>query len=154
MLLRSGGLEQETLRAHTAGRFAAHGIDRARIRFEAFGSYRETLERYRDVHVALDPFPFNGCVTTCDALAMGVPVVALRGHSLVARQSAGLLHAIGCSDWVADDIDGYVARAVMLAGNAANRQARARLLQREALAIFDTARFADSLLELIGSALP
>lgn len=146
LLLRSDGLEQASLREYTAQRFAAQGIDPARLRCDAFGSHADTLRRYGAVSVALDPFPFNGCVTTCDALAMGVPVVALHGASLVARQSAALLHAIGCDDWVATDVDGYVERACALASPQANRAARTRLGDRGRLAIFDAERFADELL--------
>jgi len=146
LLLRSDGLEQASLRDHTAQRFAAHGIEPARLRCDGFGSHADTLRRYGAVSVALDPFPFNGCVTTCDALAMGVPVVALHGASLVARQSAALLHAIGCEDWVATDVDGYVERACALAAPQANRAARARLGDRGRLAIFDAEGFADELL--------
>jgi predicted O-linked N-acetylglucosamine transferase (SPINDLY family) len=149
LLLRSDGLEQSSLRAHTAARVAARGIDPARLRCDGFGSHADTLRRYGEVTVALDPFPFNGCVTTCDALAMGVPVVALRGASLVARQSAALLHAIGCDDWVAADVGGYVERACALASPAANRAARARLVGGEPLAIFDAEGFADDLLAAI-----
>jgi len=149
LLLRSEGLEQPSLREHTAARFAAHGIDPARLCFDGFGSHADTLRRYAGVTLALDPFPFNGCVTTCDALAMGVPVVTLRGASLVGRQSAALLHAIGCDDWVATDVGGYVERARALALPQANRAARARLGDRDRLAIFDTDGLADALLAAI-----
>lgn len=149
LLLRAEGLEQASLREYTAARFAARGIDPARLRFDGFGSHADTLRRYAAVSVALDPFPFNGCVSSCDALAMGVPVVALRGNSLVARQSAALLHAIDCDDWVAADADGYVERACALALPQTNRAARARLGDRERLAIFDTDGLADALLVAI-----
>ena len=149
LLLRAEGLEQASLREYTAARFAARGIDPARLRFDGFGSHADTLRRYGGVSVALDPFPFNGCVSSCDALAMGVPVVALHGNSLVGRQSAALLHAIACEDWVAADVNGYVERACTLASPRANRAARARLRDRARLAIFDTAGFADELLAAI-----
>jgi predicted O-linked N-acetylglucosamine transferase (SPINDLY family) len=151
LLLRSGGLEQAGVRDRTAARFEAHGVDASRLRFEAFGSYRETLARYRDVRVALDPFPFNGCVTTFDALAMQVPVVALRGHSLVARQSAALLTSIDCREWIADDIDAYVETAVALADADANARARQRLAAGAVRTIFDVPAFAELLVAALAS---
>src|SRR5262249_12687950 len=61
----------------------------------------EALRTYDDIDVALDPFPYNGGVTTCDALAMGVPVVALLGARMIGRQSAALLRAAGHPEWIA-----------------------------------------------------
>jgi predicted O-linked N-acetylglucosamine transferase (SPINDLY family) len=144
LLLRSGGLEQASLQAHTRARFAAHGVAPERLRFEAFGSYADTLARYRDVTLALDPFPFNGCVTTLDALAMGVPVLALKGRSLVARQSAALLHALDCADWVADNVDGYVTLASRLLEPSAQADARARLKRARGAGPFAVGAFVDA----------
>lgn len=154
LLLRSGGLEQESLRRHIADRFAAAGLLAGRIRFDAFGGYHETLRRYHDVTLALDPFPFNGCVTTLDALAMNVPVVALHGRSLAARQSSALLHAINCDDWVAADTAAYVETAVRLADRSANVAARSRLRGAGQHAIFDIAQFSNDLLDRIRAVRP
>ena len=54
-------------------------------------------------------------MTTCDALANGVPLVALAGDRPLARQSASLLAAAGRPDWVAANVDDYVALALELA---------------------------------------
>ena len=72
---------RETYRNH----FAARGV--APERLELCGSL-ESLEShlglYADVDVCLDPFPYNGTTTTCEALWMGVPVVTLRGGNIAA----------------------------------------------------------------------
>ena len=149
LLLRSGGLEQASLRQHVAARFSAQGVDPQRIEFEPFGSYAETLARYRNVRVALDPFPFNGCVTTLDALAMHVPVVALRGHSVVARQSAALLAAIDRTEWIAQDIDEYIDTAARLIDARTNLDARRMLGHAVPLPIFDVPRYTEGLLGAI-----
>lgn len=74
--------------------------------------------------LALDPFPFNGCTTTYEALWMGVPVATLEGKRFVGRAGAAMLHPLGLSGLVAGDEDAYVATAL---GLAADPGLRARL---------------------------
>lgn len=78
---------------------------------------REHLEAYGRVDVALDPFPYNGTTTTCEALWMGVPVVTLAGRTHVARVGASLLTHLGAPEWIASSPDAYVACAATLASD-------------------------------------
>jgi protein O-GlcNAc transferase len=107
-------LGDEVARARTVERFAQRGIDAARLRLRAQRSYAELLDAYRSIDIALDPFPFSGCTTTCDALWMGVPVIARSGETFVARQSASLLQRIGRTEWLARHDHAYVECAVAL----------------------------------------
>jgi predicted O-linked N-acetylglucosamine transferase (SPINDLY family) len=92
------------------------GITRERVQIAAHtDSFPEHLQAYSRVHVALDPTPYNGTTTTCEALWMGVPVVCLAGSRHGARVSASLLTTIGRSDLVARSRAEYVAMAVRLA---------------------------------------
>ncbi len=72
----------------------------------------------------LDPFPYTGGLTTCEALWMGVPVLALAGESFAARHSTSHLSNAGLADWIAADTAEYVERAVAWA---ADRPGLARL---------------------------
>jgi protein O-GlcNAc transferase len=73
------------------------------------------LKHYHEIDIALDPFPYNGTTTTCEALWMGVPVVALNGNRHSGRVSASLLTSIGATDLIGGDIDEYIRIAVRLA---------------------------------------
>lgn len=80
---------------------------------------RSHLQVYSNVDVALDPFPYAGTTTTCEALYMGVPVITLgvkpengdHAHNV----GTTLLTAIGHSELVAYTEEDYVAKAVSLA---------------------------------------
>jgi len=136
-------LADAAARARTLERFAQRGIGSERLRLHATRSYADLLSAYRHVDIALDPFPFSGCTTSCDALWMGVPVVALQGETFVARQSAGLLARLGRAEWIARDTDAYIELAVRAAGNVEalragrdglREQTRARLCDAQAQA--------------------
>jgi predicted O-linked N-acetylglucosamine transferase (SPINDLY family) len=105
-------LDDDGTRAFTIDRFAAHGIAPERLDLSGHRSYSELLATYREVDIALDPFPFSGCTTTCDALYMGCAAIALPGETFVSRQSASLLWRIGRDEWIARDRADYVERAV------------------------------------------
>ena len=65
---------------------------------------------YNQVDLCLDPFPYNGTTTTCDALWMGVPVVTLAGRTHVARVGLSLVSHLGFPEWGAQTPDTYVAK--------------------------------------------
>ena len=73
------------------------------------------LSRYHHIDIALDPFPYNGMTTTCDALWMGVPVVALIGENPISRASFSLLSNAGMPELAAQSEDDYLRIATGLA---------------------------------------
>ncbi len=100
------------------GRFADQGLAAERVEMQGFlpdtGSH---LGVYHRVDIALDPFPYNGTTTTCEALWMGVPTVALAGDRHGARVGASLLTRVGLESLIAPNRDEYVELAVRLAGD-------------------------------------
>ncbi|MCP4245993.1 MAG: methyltransferase type 11, partial [bacterium] len=72
--------------------FATEGIDADRLRLTSGpGNHAGVLADYGEVDIALDPFPFSGCLTTCETLWMGVPLVTLPMTRPASRQSLGFL---------------------------------------------------------------
>lgn len=66
------------------------------------------LRSFGEVDIALDPWPYNGTTTSCETIAMGVPIVALAGRAHVSRVSVSLLHHAGLDDWIASSPEEYV----------------------------------------------
>lgn len=115
LVLRGAAYNGASTVAWLRGRWETFGMPLERIDFQPYLPWNDALAAYAQIDIALDPFPYNGGVTTCDALFHGVPVVALAGDRMIARQSASLLAAAGHAEWVAADIDAYVRTAVDLA---------------------------------------
>ncbi|MSP50345.1 MAG: hypothetical protein EXQ95_13600 [Alphaproteobacteria bacterium] len=124
--------------------FAAAGADPARIDFSGWSAHEAMLGELGALDIVLDPLPFSGCLTSCEALWMGVPIVTLAGRRSVERQTAALLARVGLDDLIAGSADDYVAIAAALAGDPGRRRAlrrgmRARL---RASSLMDEAGFA------------
>jgi predicted O-linked N-acetylglucosamine transferase (SPINDLY family) len=92
------------------------------------------LALYEQIDIALDPFPYNGTTTTCEALWMGVPVVTLRGDRHGARVGASLLGQAGLPDLIAGSVDDYVGIALALAANLAKLHELRRSLRQRVMA--------------------
>ena len=92
--------------------FAQHGVAQHRIELRGPSFHADLLQEYADIDIALDPFPFTGGLTSCEALWMGVPVVNWPHSRVVSRQTLALLSAIGLPEFAARDADDYVRIAV------------------------------------------
>ena len=117
LVLKSSGVADRQSFERFSGDFARLGVAPSRVRFLPFApDLAEHLRQYRQVDVALDTFPYNGTTTTCEALLMGVPVIALAGPPSrhAARVGQSLLHAAGLDALVAADRDAYIAQAAAL----------------------------------------
>jgi protein O-GlcNAc transferase len=130
LLLHSGGAAHDNqYRRH---QFEHHGINSDRLAFISSGPRRGYLAAYNGVDLAFDPFPYNGGVTSCDALWMGVPVITPSGDTYCSRQGVMLLTNLGLQGCIAESPDDFVARAIELTSDAAGLTAL-RLGLRERL---------------------
>jgi protein O-GlcNAc transferase len=100
---------------HLASRFKPFGIEPARLILEPTRSFDRYMKLYDRIDIALDPEPYGGGITTCDALWMGVPVISRAGRTSVGRIGASLLRTIGLNDLVAENTEEYVKLATQFA---------------------------------------
>jgi predicted O-linked N-acetylglucosamine transferase (SPINDLY family) len=119
-------LQEEQIRGFLAGR----GISTDHLEFVPRYPRTDYLQLYDRVDICLDPLPYNGITTTCDALWMGVPVVTLTGKTAAGRAGLSILSNLGLSDLVAHSPEQFI----QIAGNLAldlPRLARLRWTLRE-----------------------
>ena len=112
LLLKNAAFTDQRTRERVIASFAPYGVGNARLELRRDSPHAQMLAEYGDVDIALDPFPYNGGLTTSEALWMGVPVLALMGDSMISRQSASLLNAAGMADWIARSEEDAVRIAV------------------------------------------
>ena len=115
LVLKSLAFADEGTRRAVEGRFARADIEPARLEVLPPSDNAAFLAEYRRVDVALDPFPYNGGTTSCDALWMGVPLVTLAGERFCARMGLSVLEHVGLPELVAYTVPDYVRIAVELA---------------------------------------
>ena len=127
--------------------FAAQGIDGARLDLRGSSPHRAFMGEYGAIDIVLDPFPYSGGLTTCEALWMGVPTATLPGETFASRHSMSHLSNVGLTDWVARDAADYGELAVAKAADVASLAAlRAGLRARvKASPLCDAPRFGRNL---------
>lgn len=117
LLLRGIQFEGSDFCQRTLSRFAECGIEAERLLLEGPGKHEEFLKTYQRIDIALDTWPYSGGLTTCEALAMGVPVVTCVGPTFAGRHSATHLANAGLPELVTDNWDDFRKRAKELAAD-------------------------------------
>ncbi|CAO3424958.1 O-linked N-acetylglucosamine transferase, SPINDLY family protein [Azospirillum doebereinerae] len=145
LLLKAGPLADGTVRRRVIGLFTAHGLEPGRITLQArMPDNNSHLNAYGRMDVALDPFPYNGTTTSCEALWMGVPLLTLPGERHATRVGASLLTTIGRPDLIAADEEDFIRKAAGLAANPSGLAEQRRTLRSrmQASCLCDAAAFA------------
>jgi len=107
------GQARERVRAF----FGARGIAPERLDMIGIVSRSEYLQLYQRIDLALDPFPYNGMTTTCDAFWMGAPVLTVPGATPSSRAGLSLLSSIGLAQFAPSSEEDYVQLAAELAAD-------------------------------------
>ncbi|MES2126181.1 MAG: tetratricopeptide repeat protein [Pseudomonadota bacterium] len=144
LVLQCRQMDCPVTRAALLERLAGAGIAGARVTVHGYMERSAYLAAHHEIDMILDTFPYPGGTTTCEALWMGVPTLALAGDSMLSCQGAALLASAGLAGWTAVDGDAYVAKALAFAGDLPALAAlRSGLRARVAASpLFDAARFA------------
>ena len=115
-----------------------HDVDPQRLRFlPLLGEWNDHVDYYNILDVALDTTPWSSATTGFEALAMGAPLVAIKGGCTAARMSTSLVKGVGRPEWVARTPDEFAAIVAELCSDLpalrASKQERQRQAQNSSL---------------------
>ncbi|WP_411902109.1 tetratricopeptide repeat protein [Methylorubrum thiocyanatum] len=116
LFLVAADVNKPEVRGQIEARLSRAGLplDRTRLHPRVTSGY---YALYHEIDIALDSFPYNGGTTSCDTLAMGVPLIALRGSHAADCAAAAILTAAGLPELVTETREDYVALAIALASD-------------------------------------
>ncbi len=118
LVLKTKSLGDAGVRKRVCECFKSIGISQERITLMSYEpSYNRHLEHYQEIDIALDPFPYHGTTTTCEALYMGVPVITLEGEAHRSRVGVSLLSQVELQHLIAKNEEDYVTIACSLASD-------------------------------------
>ena len=133
LMLKGRTMDSPGVRDRLVEQFQANGIEADRLDLVGWVPRDQNpLALYGKMDIALDTFPYNGTTTTCEALWMGVPVITYTGDRHAARVGASLLSAIGLTEGLTLNKEGYEKTATALASdfsalNALRQSLRSRM---------------------------
>ncbi len=118
LLLKAQGLGSRDTRQRVTDLLSKEGINPERLELRGFDpGHAAHLALYNRVDIALDPFPYHGTTTTCEALWMGVPVITLAGQTHVLRVGVSLVTNLELAELIAASPGAYKTIAVELAND-------------------------------------
>lgn len=147
LFLKTKQLDDQAVREETLKRFGVNGIEPERLLLEGFSPRAELLAAYNRVDIALDPYPYTGGTTNFEVLWMAVPIITRRGDSFISRGGQSIVFNAGLTDWIAEDDDDYVLKAIKHTEDLDRLAALRTQLRQQVLAspLFDAPRFAINL---------
>ena len=117
LVLKSPQFQDSALLAQVKARLGAARIDARQFELRGASAHRDHLAAYAGIDIVLDPFPYSGGLSTCEALWMGVPTITLPGRSFASRHTLSHQENAGLHGWAASSTDDYVRLAVQRASD-------------------------------------
>ena len=151
LVLKDKGLQDPVLRQRLEDRLTSLGVHPGRLMFlSPVPLWWDHVDHYNLLDVALDTTPWSSATTGFEVLAMGVPLVTIRGNSMAARMSSSLVQGLGRSEWMAETPEAYATIVANLCSDLPKLRASKATRQQEVLAspLFDETDLARQVVDL------
>jgi len=145
IFLKNKELNSLHLKKMIINNFKKNNISSDSIILEGFSPRNELLASYNKVDIALDTFPHSGGTTSFEAIWMGVPVLTKKGFKFISRMTESINHNVNMSDWIANNDNEYVKKAIKFSTNLERLSKIKKNLRQTALEspLFNASLFAE-----------
>ena len=79
--------------------------------------FKDHLDNYNLIDIALDTFPYNGVTTSFEAIWKGVPVITMAGYNFNSRCGESINKNLNMEQLIAKNEDDYIQKVVNLTNN-------------------------------------
>ncbi|MFN9545947.1 MAG: tetratricopeptide repeat protein [Cyanobacteriota bacterium] len=151
LVLKDRGLLDPVMRQRLEDRLAERGVHPGRVTFLApLQKWQDHVDHYNLLDIALDTTPWSSATTGFEALAMGVPLVAIRGNRMAARMSSSLVKGLGRREWIGETAERIADIVAELCADLPTLRKEKAARQREVFAspLFDGADLANQVMNL------
>lgn len=140
LYLFSNNFNEEEFKSYFIKLFLEKGVKLNQLYFEPKISRNDLLNKYNSVDITLDTFPYSGGTTSLDSCWMGVPILTKKGDYFISKSTQSINNNINLNEWIANDEEDYINRAVNFSSNPILLQSIRRYLleNREKFPIFDS----------------
>ena len=129
MFIKSPELSNVDIKESFMDLLINNGIKKEKIILNGKTSRFDHLNAYKHIDIILDTFPFNGGMTTAEALWMGIPTIVIEGDRWVSRVGSSILNTVGLDKFICKDFDEYIDKAILLAKERGEREMLHRTLR-------------------------
>ncbi len=96
-------------------KFINSGAKEDQIIFEGNSPRKEYFEKFNNIDIALDPFPYNGGTTSFETSYMGVPMLTMRNDTCIMRYGESVNNNLKMSNWIAENTEDYIEKGITFA---------------------------------------
>lgn len=100
LLVAAVGASEKETAAFVLRKF---GKFQSRVMFAELGQGNAFCRLFGEIDIAIDPFPYGGCITSFDTLYHGVPILCRHGESRIGADAARLQVRLGAAAFINDD---------------------------------------------------